>query len=165
MKIKFCTSIFHTLNFFAGIEALAHGCRKIKSFIAKGVIQITDRAISCLAQSCPDLETLILHGCTVSRFYKMNMNNVSRGSGHSDKINGSISFSQNLEDKAVISLAENCKNLQYLCLSGCNRLTDASLIILAQQCHQLSTLEVAGCSQFTDAGFQALSRVCSKLDI
>lgn len=59
-----------TFYFLAGIESLAHGCRKIKSFIAKGVIQITDRAISSLAQSCPDLETLILHGCAVSKCRK-----------------------------------------------------------------------------------------------
>lgn len=56
-------------------------------------------------------------------------------------------------------MGENCKNLQYLCLTKCNRLTDAALIGLAKQCHQLTTLEVVGCSQFTDAGFQALARV------
>lgn len=80
---------------------------------------------------------------------------------HLRTISSFLACMQNLEDKAVISVAENCKCLQYLCLSQCNRLTDASLIVLAQQCHHLSTLEVAGCTHFTDAGFQALARVSS----
>lgn len=51
---------------YAGIEALGNGCPKIKSFIMKGCLQMTDRAISSLAQTCPDLETLNLRGCSVS---------------------------------------------------------------------------------------------------
>lgn len=146
---SYCSTIY------VGIEALAIGCNKIKSFIAKGCTQMTDRAISCLAQSCPDLETLNLGGCSVSMVLRVRLSYAFIFFIY--LVN--YSLTQNLEDKAVISLAENCKNLQYLCLSGCNRLTDASLVILAQQCHQLNTLEVAGCSQFTDTGFQALARV------
>lgn len=122
-----------------------------------------------------DLEMLNLHGCNVSIsincnvFFSCQIHYIIRRYRFcSYLINLVILISfyfvsfcvhQNLQDKAVISLAENCKNLQYLCLSGCSHLTDASLIILAQKCHQLSTLEVAGCSQFTDTGFQALARV------
>lgn len=59
----------------------------------------------------------------------------------------------------MISLAENCKNLQYLCVSNCNRFTDASVISLAKHCPKLETLEVGGCSLFTDAGFLELAKV------
>lgn len=66
---------------------------------------------------------------------------------------------QNIEDEAVIKLANNCSSLKYVCLANCSLLTDNCLVALAEQCHQLNTLEVAGCSQFTDIGFLALSKV------
>jgi hypothetical protein len=50
----------------SGAEALARGCRNLKSFISKGCLQINDNAVSCLARNCPDLEVINLHGCTVS---------------------------------------------------------------------------------------------------
>lgn len=52
----------------AGVEALAQGCRKLKFFIAKGCLQINDKAVSCLANNCPNLESINLHSCSVSFF-------------------------------------------------------------------------------------------------
>lgn len=70
---KFCTFIrvrdwvmFYCCAMIPGAEALAHGCPKLKSFIAKGCRQINDRAVSCLARHCHNLEVINLHGCTVS---------------------------------------------------------------------------------------------------
>lgn len=49
----------------AGVEALAQGCKKLKFFIAKGCLQINDKAVSCLANNCPNLESINLHSCSV----------------------------------------------------------------------------------------------------
>ena len=54
----------------------------------------------------------------------------------------------------MVELAENCPSLQYLCISNCVHLTDMALMSLANNCKELVTLECAGVSQFTDAGFQ-----------
>lgn len=53
-------------NDYVGVEALAHGCPKLKSFISKGCTRMTTRAISCLVQHCVKLEVINLHGCNVS---------------------------------------------------------------------------------------------------
>jgi len=52
--------------FNLGVEALAHGCPKLKSFISKGCTRMTTRAISCLAEYCVKLEVVNLHSCNVS---------------------------------------------------------------------------------------------------
>lgn len=54
------------INLNSGVEALAHGCPKLKTFISKGCSRMTTRAISCLAQYCVNLEVINLHGCNVS---------------------------------------------------------------------------------------------------
>lgn len=58
--------MFNCFAMIPGAEALAHGCPKLKSFISKGCRQINDRAVSCLARHCHNLEVINLHGCTVS---------------------------------------------------------------------------------------------------
>lgn len=70
---------------------------------------------------------------------------------------------QAINDRGVVSLAENCVMIRYLCLINCMHLTDTSLVVLSQHCTHIETLEVAACSQFTDNGFQALARVSRQL--
>lgn len=62
------TDFWYTFNVvdFLGVEALAHGCPKLKLFISKGCTRMTTRAICCLAQHCVKLEVINLHGCNVS---------------------------------------------------------------------------------------------------
>lgn len=53
-------------NIVLGVEALARGCHKLKSFNSTGCLHITDKAISCLAQYCHALQVVNLKGCIVS---------------------------------------------------------------------------------------------------
>ncbi|KAI8441676.1 hypothetical protein MSG28_015213 [Choristoneura fumiferana] len=62
VNVSWCQSI--TEN---GVEALARGCPKLKSFICRGCKQVNDRAVSCLATYCPDLEVLNVQGCDSCR--------------------------------------------------------------------------------------------------
>lgn len=62
----FCLTFLYIVYNFIGVEALAHGCPKLKSFISKGCTRMTTRAINCLAQHCVKLEVINLHGCNVS---------------------------------------------------------------------------------------------------
>lgn len=54
------------LNIVLGVEALARGCHKLRSFNSTGCLHITDKAISCLAQYCHALQVVNLKGCIVS---------------------------------------------------------------------------------------------------
>lgn len=68
-KIQKCIGFYILILFIVydlGVEALAHGCPKLKLFISKGCTRMTTRAISCLAQHCVKLEVINLHGCNVS---------------------------------------------------------------------------------------------------
>ena len=70
-----------------------------------------------------------------------------------------MNFSQEVNDHAVSKLAEKCKNLRYICLSGCIEISDTVLMALADYCLNLNTLEVAGCVLLTDSGFLNLTAV------
>lgn len=49
-----------------GVDALAHGCPKLKGFVGKGLKSLTDPALISLAQYCKNLEHINLHSCAVS---------------------------------------------------------------------------------------------------
>jgi len=71
-----------------GVEAVARGCPRLKSFISKGKLSTTsmyrsffylmfsfsgcrhvnDRAVTCLATYCPNLEVLYVQGCDLSLY-------------------------------------------------------------------------------------------------
>lgn len=49
-----------------GVEALARGCPKLRSFMSSGCTQVDDDAVLALAEHCPLLEVVNLFGCNVS---------------------------------------------------------------------------------------------------
>lgn len=49
-----------------GVEALAHGCPKLRRFSSKGCKRVNNNAVICLAMYCNNLEVLNLHSCDVS---------------------------------------------------------------------------------------------------
>ena len=48
-----------------------------------------------------------------------------------------IHFFQNITDEALQQIGEHCHDLQFLCVSNCQRLTDASLASIGNGCHSL----------------------------
>ena len=44
---------------------------------------------------------------------------------------------QNITDEALQQIGEHCHDLQFLCVSNCQRLTDASLASIGNGCHSL----------------------------
>ena len=43
-----------------------------------------------------------------------------------------------MTDNAIISIAENCKELESLNLSGCKLITDNAIISIAENCKELN---------------------------
>ncbi|XP_068653500.1 F-box protein SKP2B-like [Aristolochia californica] len=68
-----------------------------------------------------------------------------------------------LEDEAVITVANNCHDLRDLDLSKSFKLTDHSLYALALGCPFLSKLTISGCSAFSDVTLSYLTSVCRNL--
>eukprot|EP00899_Mesostigma_viride_P017772 jgi/Mesvir1/25997/Mv20964-RA.1 len=66
-------------------------------------------------------------------------------------------------DQGVVALAQGCKGLRQLGLSGCSGVTDASLMAVAHGCPLLEWLEVDGCYLVTDAGIEAIAEHCTQL--
>lgn len=47
---------------------------------------------------------------------------------------------QSIKDGAVKAISEHCKQLEFLCVSGCSQLTDVTLQYLGASCHELRYL-------------------------
>ena len=70
---QFCFLLFTfylclIITYSSGVEALARGCPKLRSFMCSGCTQVNDAAVSVLAANCPSLEVVNLFGCNVSLF-------------------------------------------------------------------------------------------------
>lgn len=70
-----------------------------------------------------------------------------------------------LEDDAVVAVANHCHDLRDLDLSKSFKLSDCSLYALAHGCPYLTELNISGCSAFSDTALAYLTRVCMNLKI
>ncbi|KAJ8618826.1 hypothetical protein MRB53_015012 [Persea americana] len=70
-----------------------------------------------------------------------------------------------LEDDAVVAVANHCHDLRDLDLSKSFKLSDCSLYALAHGCPCLTELNISGCSAFSDTALAYLTRVCMNLKI
>ena len=59
-------SINLSLFFPTGVDALAHGCPKLKRFVGKGLKSLTDSGLISLAQYCKNLDHINLCSASVS---------------------------------------------------------------------------------------------------
>ncbi|CAL0305480.1 unnamed protein product [Lupinus luteus] len=70
-----------------------------------------------------------------------------------------------LEDNAVETIANCCRELQILDLSKSFKLTDRSLYAVAHGCCELTKLNISGCSAFSDNALAYLASFCNKLKV
>ncbi|KAL2318380.1 hypothetical protein Fmac_032256 [Flemingia macrophylla] len=70
-----------------------------------------------------------------------------------------------LEDNAVETIANFCRDLQILDLSKSFKLTDRSLYAIALGCRNLTKLNISGCSAFSDNALAYLASFCRKLKV
>ena len=71
-------------------------------------------------------------------------------------------FSQ-LEDGAVIALANNCSQLTAVKFGSCRNLTDVAVVALANNCPHLTTVSFNECDNLTDVAVVALANNCPQL--
>lgn len=68
-----------------------------------------------------------------------------------------------LEDDAVVAVANHCHDLRDLDLSKSFKLSDRSLYALARGCPSLTKLNISGCLAFSDTALAYLTSVCKNL--
>lgn len=156
------------------MASLAKYCVKLKYFASKYVTVINDSSFKQLAQNCSNLVHVSLQNCHVSLFKANTWDLVWTRSHISLTLKTNFLFNyflslslfklkfwtqKNLTDDSLITLANNCHNLQFLCISNCKHLTDSTLQALGKNCLKLKILEASGCTLLSDVGFVALSKV------
>ncbi|XP_066929041.1 F-box/LRR-repeat protein 2-like [Clytia hemisphaerica] len=71
---------------------------------------------------------------------------------------------QGIEDDALRTFAQNCKNIEELVLCDCNKITNKTCIYLSNFANKLVVLDFESCTQVDDLGLAKIGSGCSKLE-
>ncbi|KAF9185187.1 Antagonist of MEN (Mitotic Exit Network) [Haplosporangium sp. Z 767] len=70
---------------------------------------------------------------------------------------------EKLTDKIVVSVAENCPQLQQLLVPGCSKVTDIGISQIALHCPKMKHLDLRACSNVSDESLTLVARHCPEL--
>ncbi|KAF8943090.1 Antagonist of MEN (Mitotic Exit Network) [Haplosporangium gracile] len=70
---------------------------------------------------------------------------------------------EKLTDRIVISIAENCPQLQQLLMPGCAKVTDQGIAQVALHCPRMRHLDLRACSNVSDESLILVARYCRDL--
>ncbi|KAF9924608.1 Antagonist of MEN (Mitotic Exit Network) [Linnemannia zychae] len=70
---------------------------------------------------------------------------------------------EKLTDRIVISIAENCPQLQQLLMPGCAKITDAGISQIARHCPKMRHLDLRACSNVSDESLILVAQHCREL--
>ena len=142
-------------NLTEAIQAVARGCSRLKHLDFDGN-SVSDAAIEAVAQSCHQLQCLVLADCDVTDVALLA---VARGCPKLKELDASLNLVSNA---AIEAVAQACPELECLGLAECD-ITDAALLAVAQGCPKLKELDVSLNFWLTDAAIQAIARACPQL--
>ncbi|XP_010454612.1 PREDICTED: F-box/LRR-repeat protein 2-like [Camelina sativa] len=112
----------------AGVSSMAKACASsLKTLKLLDCYKVGNESILSLAQSCKNLETLIIGGC------------------------------RDISDESIMLLAESCKDsLKNLRMDWCLNISDSSLSCILKKCKNLEALDIGCCEEITDVAFRDL---------
>ncbi|KAI7815838.1 hypothetical protein BC939DRAFT_404707 [Gamsiella multidivaricata] len=70
---------------------------------------------------------------------------------------------ERLTDKIVVSVAENCPQLQQLLMPGCAKVTDIGISKIALRCPRMKHLDLRACSNVSDESLVLVAKHCPDL--
>ncbi|PIA35404.1 hypothetical protein AQUCO_03500052v1 [Aquilegia coerulea] len=110
----------------AGVSSVSKACSSyLLTFRLLDCYKIGDDSIFSLAQSCKNLETLVIGGC------------------------------RDISDESLKSLVLACNHsLKYLRMDWCLNVSDTSLSCVLSQCRSLEALDIGCCEEITDMAFR-----------
>ena len=127
-----------------GIITIAQNLKLLQSIVLKG-LDISDKAVEAIANSCQNLQKIDLTNC------------------------------RQITDSGVAALSSKCRMLRELNVEECFKITDESVKVLSNECLVLSVLSLAGCHDITNKSLGYLEdlktlnsldvRFCNKLTL
>ncbi|XP_043693192.1 F-box protein At5g51370-like [Telopea speciosissima] len=138
-----------------GLRALARGCPNLRKLV---LIAATESGLSSVAEECPTLQELELHHCT-----DLALHGISACKNLQIlKLIGTVDgfYSSVLSDIGLTFLANGCKRLVKLELSGCEGSYDG-IKAIGQCCHMLEELIL--CDHRMDGGWMSALSFCENL--
>ncbi|VDI09504.1 Hypothetical predicted protein [Mytilus galloprovincialis] len=124
---------------------------------------ITDCGMVQVTQNCPSLEN-------ISFGNPSNSENISNRTLFAVAENCSLLKSlsttgcRNIDDDGIIEIAKSCRHLTLLTLNGCTELRDESLFAIGEHCHSLREIDFSYCSNITFSGVYFLINSCPNLN-
>ncbi|XP_002964312.2 F-box/LRR-repeat protein 3 isoform X1 [Selaginella moellendorffii] len=126
-----------------GLESLAAGCHRLKTLVLKGCVAITDAGIKLVAARSEELMILDLS------FTEVTDEGVKYVSELKALRTLNLMGCNNVGDRALSYLQENCKSLVDLDVSRCQNVSSVGIAALPT----LLTLHLCHCSQVTEDAF------------
>ncbi|KAK8966462.1 hypothetical protein KSP40_PGU001226 [Platanthera guangdongensis] len=120
-----------------GVSRIAETCStSLKLLKLQDCCNVGGKSIFSLAESCCNLETLVIGGCRY------------------------------IPDESVKSLAQSCcGSLRILRMSWCSNITDSTLKCIFSNCRYLRALDIESCEKITDSAFEGLAGGCSATNL
>ncbi|XP_060191516.1 uncharacterized protein LOC132621313 [Lycium barbarum] len=172
-----------------GLSAVAEGCHELRTLHLVGCRFMSDSLLKALSKNCHNLEELGLQGCTnitdtglcvlvegcrkikhldINKCRKIGDIGVSAVSKACALILSTLKLLDCCEvgDESILSLANNCKNLETLVIGGCRDISDESMKSLAVACSKsLRELRMDWCLNISDSSLDCILSGCRKLQV
>ena len=120
---------------------------------------ITDKGLSSIVNSCPNLSVLDLRLCR--QITDIGMDAIARSCKHLTSLN--LGDCQQISESALKKVASSCKSLTTLVLLRWEHLTNEGLEAIAVSRPGFTSLSLFGCNQLTDEGLSSLAKACTGL--
>ncbi|CAN4123711.1 unnamed protein product [Withania somnifera] len=142
-----------------GLSAVAEGCRELRTLNLSGCRLVSDSLLKALSKNCHNLEELGLQGCiNITDTGLCVLVEGCRNIKHLD-----INKCSNIGNIGVSAVSKACASiLSTLKLLDCFKVGDESILSLADNCKNLETLVIGGCRNISDESMKSLAVACSK---
>lgn len=145
-----------------GISKICYLSKKMEDFNVSYLNVIGDEEIRVLSQTAPNLTNF-----TAVDAVNLSDNaimNIAMNCQDIDYINVSrTDMSSKITDVSLGALGKHSHSLQVLLLSGCDYITDVGLNWLAEGCPALAEIDLTACNKITDAGLRGIGSHCHSL--
>ncbi|KAI4374216.1 hypothetical protein MLD38_012232 [Melastoma candidum] len=135
-----------------GLEYISR-CTRIRVLKLGICLDITDKGLSCIGASCPELIELDLYrsaGVTDT-----GISSIARGCPNLEMIN--VAYCNGITDTSLAALSK-CSSLNTLECRGCPLVTSVGISAVAVSCRQLTKLDIKKCGNIDDSGMIPLAR-------
>lgn len=141
------------------MAALSIYCRLLIKLDLSYCNLLTDTGVEAIANNCTNLESISLIKC-----HMVTDKSAAELSRKCQKLKELCMSRTLITDVGVISIAENCRDLQLLEISHNDSITDASISLIAFLCSDIRVLRVSWCVGVTDESIFNVAINCAYIE-